>query len=67
MDERRIKFIIDKQGNITVETLDGFSGTSCVEKMKHIQVLLGGEQMESGKTGAYYDPDYENPVSINMN
>lgn len=66
MDQRRIQFIIDKEGNITVKTLEGFSGTTCTEKMQQLQVSLGGEQIDSGKTSAYYDPDYENPVEVKL-
>jgi hypothetical protein len=68
MEKRTIKVIIDKQGAYTVEAGEGFNGQSCVEKTKNVELLLGegATEVANGKTSAFYDPDGDNPISINL-
>lgn len=66
MNQKRVKITIDKKGDYTIEALEGFSGTSCVEQTKTLEVAIGGSVVSEGKTGAYYDPDSGAPVSITM-
>lgn len=63
-NQKRIKVTIDPKGNYQLEALEGFSGQSCTEATKHIEVALGGLEVDEGKKDAYYDPtDYE-PVKV---
>ena len=64
MNYKKIKIIIDKEGNYGLEALEGFSGTSCVEKTKEIEVAIGGTTVDEGKKDEYYMPD--NDASVNL-
>lgn len=58
-----IKFTIDKEGQYQMECLEGFSGTSCTDQTRGLELILGGTVTGEGKTDSYYDPD--SPISIN--
>lgn len=66
MSEKRIRFVVDNKGNHTMETLEGFSGSSCVEQTKNLELAIGGVMAAEGKTDAYYRPEDEAPVTIGM-
>ena len=40
---KRVRIEIDEKGNYTMDLLEGFSGMSCSQKAKELQVLLGGD------------------------
>ena len=65
LTERKIKIIIDKKGQYTLIAGEGFTGESCLEKTKNIEMALGGVEVDGGKTDSYYDGD-EDPISINI-
>lgn len=65
MGQKRVQFIIDKQGNYTMKTLEGIQGTACTEVTRNLEVAIGGVMAAEGKTDAYYRPDDEAPVTIN--
>lgn len=62
-----VKLKIDTKGNFEMEAGEGFSGQSCVEKTRQLELVLGGVATAEGKTDAFYQPDDYNPVSINLN
>lgn len=66
MNQKRVKVVIDGKGNYGIEALEGFSGASCIEQTKNLEVAIGGSAISEGKTDAYYNPDDDNPVSINL-
>ena len=66
MNQKRIQVVIDKQGNWTLKTLEGFAGTSCTDQTRNLEVAIGGAVAAEGKTDAYYRPDDEAPVTIGM-
>ncbi len=66
MNQKKIRITIDKKGNYGVQALEGFSGASCVEQTRCIELAIGGTEVSEGKTDAYYNPEDENPVSINL-
>lgn len=66
MDQKRIQFTIDPKGNWVMKTLEGFSGSSCTEQTRNLEVAIGGVVAAEGKTDAYYRPDDEAPVTIGM-
>ena len=66
MKEQRIRFIIDKKGNYTMEAVSGFEGTECVDKTQSLELVLGGQMVASGKKPEYYDPGAADPVKLNL-
>lgn len=66
MVKRSVRIVIDKKGAHTMEALEGFEGASCIEKTKTLELILGGEEVGSGKTDNYYKDGDESPISINL-
>lgn len=68
MVKRKVQITIDKKGAYTMKALEGFSGESCVNNTKNIELVLGegATEVGSGKTDAYYDGDGDAPISINL-
>ena len=66
MNQRRVRITIDNKGNYGIEALEGFSGTSCVEQTRELEIAIGGAVVDEGKTDAYYNPEDDNPVSLNL-
>lgn len=64
--KRTIGITIDSKGQFTLEAKEGFAGGQCLEKTKNLELVLGGEEVDGGKTNAYYDGD-DAPISINLN
>lgn len=65
-DKRKIKIKIDSKGQYTIEAMEGFSGETCIEKTKNVELLLGGEKVASGKKGEYYDNDASSALFLNI-
>lgn len=57
---KRVRIEIDEKGNYTMDLLEGFSGMSCSQKAKELQVLLGGDTQEETKKPEYFDPEGDN-------
>jgi hypothetical protein len=66
LTKRNVRITIDSKGQYTLEAGEGFSGASCLEKTKNLEVALGGTAIDEGKTGSYYDGDGDSPVTINL-
>lgn len=64
MQEKKIRIKIDSKGQYTITALEGYSGTSCVEATKTIEVAIGGTAVKSGKTPDYYAGDMPSLESI---
>ena len=65
MSQKRIQFTIDNKGNWGMKTLEGFSGESCIEQTRNLEIAIGGVMTAEGKTSEYYDMgDSEVPVTI---
>lgn len=62
--EKRLKVIIGKDGTYALET-SGFTGESCVNQTKDIEVLLGGQEVDSGKTDEYFG-GFDESVNLNI-
>lgn len=65
MVKKVVKITIDKKGVYKMEALEGFSGTSCTEQTKGLELILGGSEIGEGKTDAYYGPD-DSPVTVDI-
>lgn len=64
LNKKSIQVVIDKEGNYSIETMEGFSGTSCVEQTQELEVSIGGETVSSEKKPEYYFGDDQPPVTI---
>jgi len=65
MKKKSIEIVIDKTGNFALEAKEGFAGENCLSQTKDIEIVLGGIEIDDGKTNAFYDGD-DSPVSINL-
>lgn len=65
LTKKTIEIRIDEKGNFGLEAKEGFSGTSCMEQTKELEVVLGGTEVADGKKDSYYDGD-DSPISINL-
>lgn len=54
---KRAKFIIDTKGGVEIDLGEGFSGLSCLEKAKEIEILIGGTETDSKLKDSYYEGD----------
>lgn len=43
---KKATITINEDGSTEIDLKEGFSGMSCVEKSKEIELLIGGEQVE---------------------
>ena len=57
MQKKQVLITVKKDGTYSVKPQEGFSGTSCVEQTKDLEILLGGEMVSQEKTSEYYDGD----------
>lgn len=64
MQKKSIQIKIDKEGNWSMETKEGFSGASCVEQTKSLEIAIGGETVADSKKPEYYNGDDQPPVTI---
>lgn len=51
---QKIKMTVDEKGNVEIDLVEGFSGTSCEVKAKNIEVLIAGAEGSQTK----YKPEY---------
>lgn len=65
-DKRTVKIKIAKDGTYTLEAMEGFSGESCVEKTKNLEIILGGTAVARGKKDEYYAGDGTPELVLNI-
>lgn len=53
--QKHVKILINEDGSTEIDLIEGFSGMSCVEKSKEIELLIGGEQIEQKQKPEYYE------------
>lgn len=66
MNKQVIQIRIKKDGSYTLEAKEGFAGESCRDKTKHLELMLGGEAVDTENTSAYYDND-DDDMNLNLN
>lgn len=67
MDEKQvIEITVSKDGTYTFNAVEGFSGESCRNQTKQLEMVLGGEAVSSKNTKDYYGDDGQN-TEINLN
>lgn len=62
---KTLKVVIAKDGSYSLET-SGFTGESCVNATKEIELILGGTEVKSGKKDEFYMDDFDSSVNINL-
>lgn len=63
---RKIRVTVDKAGGYKLEAMEGFTGTSCIEGTKDIELMLGGTKIDDGKKPSYYDGDTPDNIFLNI-
>lgn len=53
--QKHVKILINEDGSTEIDLIEGFSGMSCVEKSKEIELLIGGAQIEQKQKPEYYE------------
>lgn len=58
-EQKQVKVTISHGGDFKFEALKGFSGTSCVEETKDLELMLAGSgsEVDEGKKPEYYEGD----------
>ena len=57
---KRIELTIKKDGNYTINAMEGFVGQSCDQKTANIISILGGVEKETKYKPEYFDPNGDN-------
>lgn len=52
---KKMVITIEEDGTADIDLQEGFSGMSCVEKSKEIELILGGTQVEQKQKPEMYD------------
>lgn len=63
--KRNVQIKVAKGGQFTMTAGEGLTGEGCVERTQQLELVLGGTEIDGGKTNAYYDGD-DAPVSIDL-
>lgn len=61
---KKMAITINTDGTTDIDLQEGFSGMSCVEKSKQIELIIGGSLVEQKEKPSFYEPD--NPVNIGI-
>lgn len=67
MNKQVVKITIKKDGSYNLEALEGFSGQSCREKTRDLELVLGGEAVATENKSTYYDGDGAGEMDLNLN
>ena len=62
---QRIELVVGKDGNYTINAMEGFSGQSCEQKTANIISILGGVEQDKKYKPEYFDPDNLDELTIN--
>jgi hypothetical protein len=65
-DKQVVEITVKKDGSYTFKALEGFSGESCRNQTKQLEMVLGGEAISTQNTKDYYDGN-GGDVNINLN
>lgn len=52
---KRATITINEDGSTEIDLKEGFSGMSCIEKSKEIELLIGGEQVEQKQKSEMFE------------
>lgn len=63
---KRIQIRIKPNGEYILETLEGFSGASCVEQTANLEQTIGGGVASSGVKPEFYNSDDDAKAYVNF-
>ena len=63
---KQMDITINMDGITDIDLKEGFSGMSCVEKSKQIELIIGGTQVEQKEKPEYYEPDTSVDIGIDI-
>lgn len=66
MKKEVVEIRINQKGGFSFEAKEGFSGASCVERTKDLELALGGRAVSEEKTKDFYKPDDTSPLTIKL-
>ena len=61
-----VDITINSDGTTDIDLKEGFSGMSCVEKAKQIELIIGGSVIEQKEKAEYYEQDEAIDLGINI-
>ena len=61
-----VDITINSDGTTDIDLKEGFSGMSCVEKAKQIELIIGGSVIEQKEKAEYYEQDESIDLGINI-
>ena len=64
---KRMTITIAEDGTADIDLLEGFSGMSCVEKSREIELILGGQQIEQQAKPEMYDGSGDISIDLGIN
>lgn len=67
MRKEVVEIRINEEGGFTFQAKEGFSGSSCVERTKDLELALGAHEISKEKTKEFYSPDDFSPINIKLN
>ena len=66
MKRQDVKIIIKADGSFSMEAGEGIKGMNCREATRELEQALGGVQLGSENTAAYYEGDDDGGLGINL-
>lgn len=63
---KQIDITINSDGTTDIDLKEGFSGMSCIEKSKQIELIIGGVQVEQKEKPEFYEPDQTVDIGIDI-
>lgn len=63
---KQMEITINNDGTTEIDLQEGFSGMSCVEKSKQIELIIGGSSIEQKEKPEYFEPDTDINIDLNI-
>lgn len=63
---KRVEITIDLDGSTELDFKEGFSGMSCIEKSKQIELILGGTTIEKQEKPEYYESESSIDLGVDI-
>lgn len=66
MRKEVVEIRINEEGGFTFQAKEGFSGASCIERTRDLELALGGRAVKQEKTDDFYKDDEQSPLRIKL-
>ena len=63
---KRVEITINSDGSTELDFKEGFSGMSCVEKSKQIELMIGGGSVERQEKPEYYESESRVDLGVDI-